>query len=438
MGKSILLAATLAAIQAAHPANANDLMRLYQLALARDTTLQAAMYARDAAIEARPQALSQWLPHLSGSANPEREFENTAALQTTANVITYELTASQTLWSYGDYSQLKEADAQAASAEATYLATQQQEIVTVADDYFAVLNAQDQLNTVRLERDAFGVLLQHSKDRQRTGVGSASDVTQDQTFYDLAVESVIAAETALDEAKFALQVVVGEPPGHFSPLREDIPLRAPDPPSADAWVTTALMNNPTVRAAEFTDVAAKRNIGVQRGQGLPTLSVEAGGTRIVEPIVIGGNTRLGTIGVYLNWPLFQGGEVASEIRQARAQYREDTAALTTQQRETAQQTRDAYLNTVNGIRSVQAAQRARDSANAAVLAANRDIQFIGSSFEFVLLEYEETYYGAILEYNAARYQYLESVLVLKQQAGSLTERDLAAMDALLATGGAGN
>jgi hypothetical protein len=44
---------------------------------------------------------------------------------------------------------------------------------------------------------------------------------------------------------------------------------------------TALTNSPSVRAAELIAVARKQNIGVQRGQGLPTLSVEAGGTRLI-------------------------------------------------------------------------------------------------------------------------------------------------------------
>jgi outer membrane protein len=61
-------------VHTAIPADANDLMRLYRLALTRDTTLEAAKHQRDAAIEARPQALSEWLPQLSGVESNERHF----------------------------------------------------------------------------------------------------------------------------------------------------------------------------------------------------------------------------------------------------------------------------------------------------------------------------------------------------------------------------
>jgi outer membrane protein TolC len=62
----------LALVMATVPAAANDLLALYQLALTRDATLQAATFQRDAAIEARPQALSQLLPQLGAGASAAR------------------------------------------------------------------------------------------------------------------------------------------------------------------------------------------------------------------------------------------------------------------------------------------------------------------------------------------------------------------------------
>src|SRR3984957_14514236 len=63
----------IAMVLAATPARANDLKDLYELALTRDASLQAAGFQRDAAIEARPQALARWLPQLSANASANRE-----------------------------------------------------------------------------------------------------------------------------------------------------------------------------------------------------------------------------------------------------------------------------------------------------------------------------------------------------------------------------
>ena len=51
---------------------ANDLLELYRSALARDAVLQAATYQCDAAIETRPQALSQLLPQVGAAAGASR------------------------------------------------------------------------------------------------------------------------------------------------------------------------------------------------------------------------------------------------------------------------------------------------------------------------------------------------------------------------------
>jgi outer membrane protein len=448
-----------------HAAYANDLLRLYELAVSRDTVLQAARYQRDAAVEARPQALAQWLPQLAGSASSERErlsepaaqfgltpdragtppplgsfglpgceLATAATVRCNVNYTTYGLTLTQTLWSFQAYNQLKEADAQAASAVASYLSAQQDLVVRLAQAYFAVLQAQDQLTTLTEERTAYATLLKQTQGREQTGVGSASDVKQAQAFYDLTAQSVINAGTALDNANLALAEIIGEPPGPIAKLRDGIPLAAPDPASADAWVASAESDNPAVRAAELSTDAAQHDIGVQRSKALPTLSLTGTGAEATAPSVLGGNHGVDTVGLYFNWPLFQGGAVRAAVHQSRALYKRSEANLETLRRQTEQQTRGAYLGIVSGVRGINAARHAVDSARSAVEAAQRDIEFnVGS--EYALLEYQGLYYQAVYAYDQARYAYLNNVLLLKQQAGRLDERDLAAIDALLVAKG---
>src|SRR5260370_14084143 len=115
-------------VLAAKLASANDLKELYELALTRDASLQAAGFQRAAAIEARPQALAQWLPQVSATASATHEragFDSgqstgsqaaDCALSATAGVQHCYGTAhglglniSQTLGSYQAFSQLQEA-----------------------------------------------------------------------------------------------------------------------------------------------------------------------------------------------------------------------------------------------------------------------------------------------------------------------------------------
>ena len=430
-------------------AHANDLKLYYELALTRDTTLQAAHFQRDALVEARPQAIAQWLPQLAANASAARErvgynlgpaLGNQAAdcvISSTASsqrcygtAHTLGLNMSQTLWSFQSFSQLKEANFQVAAAESTYQGAQQNLLLRVAQAYFQILSAADQLATNVAEREAFLTLLNQAKSREQTGVGPRSDVDQAQAFYDATEQGVIDARNALDDAHLALAEIVGRHVETVAPLREDIPLLSPEPASADDWVTTARQDNFDVRTAQLNMEAASQDISVQRGRGLPTIFLTASGSKITQNLVLGGDQTLDTVGVGFNWPLFQGGAIASAVRQSRALFRQAQSAYEAAQRETERLTRAAFRNIVTGVQRIGASRRSVDSNKLAVEAMRRNVEF-GTGTEFELLSAQENYYSAQRAYSQARYDYLISVLTLKQQAGRLTEQDLIAIDNLL-------
>ncbi|MGB6309504.1 MAG: TolC family outer membrane protein [Steroidobacteraceae bacterium] len=445
--------ALIAMILAAQAAEANDLKDLYELALTRDATLQAAGFQRDAAIEARPQALAQWLPQVSASASATRErvgYENGPSTGSEAadcalaaasgmqhcygTVHSLGLNMSQTLWSFQAFSQLKEANFQAAAAEASFRSAQQNLLLRVAQAYFGILSASDQLAANRAERDAFGTLLNQARIREHTGVGPRSDVEQAQAFYDATEQSVIDAQNAFDDANLALTEIVGPHAASIAPLRQDIPLVSPDPASADDWVSAARQDNFDVRTAELKMEAAERDVSAQRGRALPTFSLTGAGMKLAQDEVLGGNQTLDTVGISFTWPLFQGGAVASAVRQSRALYRQARATYDSTQRDTERQTRAAYRSIVTGIQRIGAAHRAVDSGKDAVEASRRNVEF-GTGTEFDLLNAQNNYYAAVRAYSQTRYDYLTNVLTLKQQAGRLSERDLIAVDELLIESG---
>jgi outer membrane protein len=429
----------------------NDLLELYRLALARDAVLQAATHQRDAAIEERPQALSQLLPQVtaSASAGREREGQQTTVVSTDqaancvlsgdrqmencySNTHAYGLTLTQTLWSFESFSRLKEANFLAASAQADLLGAQQALLLRVATAYFGILSAQDQLQTNRRAREAFGTLLNQAKARERTGISPRTEVEQAQSFYDATEQSVIDAQNALADAELALTEIVGVHTADIAPLREDIPLTSPDPDSADAWVSSATQDNPAVRSAQLQAEAADRDIGVQRGKGLPNISLNGSSSRSWQDLAFGGRQTLDTVGLSFNWPLFQSGAVASAVRQSRALYRRAQALYDSAQRDAERRTRAAYRGVVTGILRIRAARRAVESGHQAVEASQRNVEF-GTGSVFDLLNAQNNYYAAQRAYSQTRYDYLTSVLTLKQQAGRISADDLEMIDRLLVT-----
>jgi outer membrane protein len=433
-------------------ASANDLLQLYHLAEGHDATLQAALAQRDAAIESKPQALALLLPQVSATASDERLRigEQLLAPQPVAGTtITgcqiaagasnevcfgdthgYGLTLSQTLWSFQSFSLLREASATAAAAEANLLAAQQALMLRVASAYFGILSARDTLTTVQGARESYKTLVDQARTREQTGVGPRSDTEQDQTYYDQTAQQVIDAQNALDDAELLMTEITGSPAMKIAALRETIPLESPDPASVDDWVTAALKDNPLVRAAQLQVDATDRDIDVQRGKGLPSVVLTGGRTRAWQDLTIGGDQAEDQIGVSVTWPLFQGGAVASQIRQSRANWKQALANYAGTQRDAERLTRTSYRGVVTGIARIAAAQRSKESWRVAVEASRRDVEF-GRGVELNVLVGQNNYYGAELEYSQTRYDYLTSLLTLKQQAGSLSEADLVSVDALL-------
>jgi outer membrane protein len=435
-------------------AGANDLLQLYHLAENHDATLQAVRAQRDATIEVKPQALALLLPQVSASASAERERlgEQLIAPQTVASTTVtgcqiaagaatqvcfgdghgYGLNLAQTLWSFQSFSQLREASATAAAAEANLLAAQQSLMLRVAQAYFGVLSAHDALVTQQGARQSYSVLLNQARGRQQTGVGPRSESDQAQAYYDQTAQAVIDAQNALDDAELLLSEVTGAPATMVAALRDTIPLESPDPASVDDWVTAALKDNPLVRAAQLQVDAADRDIDVQHGKALPSVVLAAGRNRGWGDLTIGGNSADDQIGVSVSWPLFQGGAVASEVRQSRALWRQAQAQYAGAQRDAERLTRSSYRGVVTGISRIAAARRSVESAGVAVEASRRNVEFLpGTGAEFSLLSTQNNYFVAQLLYSQTRYDYLTALLTLKQQAGRLSEADLTAIDALL-------
>ena len=326
-------------------AHANELERLYQLALANDATLQAASFERAADIEARPQALSQLLPQIAANATAARDragLESSSSLTSTL-AASCSYSASRPL--------LRQCGAAAADAVADDLELRGVQPAEGSEPDrrcrrgHAALGAAESRVARRagLLRVAGGVRsagrqrgrtrgLRHAAARRRcareqTGVGPRSDALQAQAFYDATDEAVIDARNALDDARLVLTEIVGTHAGDGVPLREAIPLASPEPATAEDWVASARQDNLDVRAAQLKADAAERDIAAARGRELPTLALVGASSRLNQDESLGGNQSLDSIGVAFSWPLFQGGLVASAVRQSRALYRRRQRAV---------------------------------------------------------------------------------------------------------------
>jgi outer membrane protein len=431
--------------------SANDLLDLYHQALEQDTTLRAAKFQRDAAVEVRPQALSAFLPQLSADAGITRtrneitttstriitDPTNPAASVTTSNTFAYyntnnnyQVTLTQTIWSFETFRRLKEASVQVAQAEASYRSAQQALILRVAQAYFNVLGAVDTVRTNKAERSANERQLQQAQKRFDVGLAAITDVQEAQASYDTSNATLIASERTLSNAKRALAEITGHYQESEQTLRDEIPLASPNPVAPDAWLQAARKENYDVQVAQLQAEAAERNVGVLRARHLPTLYLQGSYGSSNNTSNFNSDSSSGSVGVRLTIPIYTGGNTSSLVRQAVATYEQNRASADGTLRSVERQTRDAFEGVMSGIASVKANQQSVKSNQTALESSQLGLQ-VGTRTEVDVLNTLRNLFVAQRTFYQSRYDYLVSVLTLKQQAGRLTEVDLSEIDALL-------
>jgi outer membrane protein len=132
----------------------------------------------------------------------------------------------------------------------------------------------------------------------------------------------------------------------------------------------------------------------------------------------------------LSVPLFAGGATQARVSQAVHQREGARDTLETQRRAIARAAKAAYGSVVTGIGQVQATRGAVAAAQAS-LAATRVGRDVGNRTMTDVLNAIQTLAQAQAAYAQARHQFILGRLQLQQAAGTLTEADLANVDALL-------
>ena len=133
------------------------------------------------------------------------------------------------------------------------------------------------------------------------------------------------------------------------------------------------------------------------------------------------------VGIEISMPLFRGGGLNSQRKQAAL--RADAADQLYQQaiRDVTQQTRTFYRTVEADALRVSARKQAIRSARAALEATQSGYE-VGTRNVVDLLNAQQALYGALRDYANARYDYILNTLNLKAATGELDVEDLASLN----------
>ena len=241
----------------------------------------------------------------------------------------------------------------------------------------------------------------------------------------------IGAASTLRSAREALQVITGNRPNEPQALKTPLNVEPPAPTDPDAWVDQAMQNNLTLKQSEFSSRIAYQKIREQQSNQLPQLSLFAQHQISDQSDTPQGlESETSVVGLQLDIPLFSGGGALSAVREARFRHEQSEADLLRARRETVQLARDAYDGVVTGEVQVSALNQAVKSAEVALEAIEAGFK-VGSRTSVDVLNAQRELFAAQRDLSRARYDYLLSILNLKQAVGALTYADLQQVDAML-------
>jgi outer membrane protein len=420
------------------PTAAEDLLQIYDLAVNSDPTLREAEQNLYATREEKPQARSLLLPNFGLTGDVQ--YQNVKSWGETRQGTfrgndTYQTSGaaavlSQSVFDRANWVRLSQTNNTIAQAEAQYRDAQIQLMVDVTQAYFNVLEASDLVRVQEALVAADERQLEQSKQRFDVGLVAITDVNESQAAYDRSRANLIGAKNDLDNAWEALRKIVGPVTVPLARLGDRLPLAPPQPNDMDQWVATALANNYSIIAAKEAAEAARKEIKVARSGYYPTLDMSAGYDMNRSGADIRTDTDSAFVGLSINVPLYQGGAVASQTRQAGHNFRAAQDRLDQQRRAVIQQVKDAFRGILSSISDVQARQAAIVSARSSLESTQAGLE-VGTRTQVDVLNAQRALFQAEFDYLASRYNYIINGVLLHQATSTLTRDVLAKGNAWL-------
>lgn len=411
-----------------------DLMTVYQQAQQFDPILQKAAAARLSVRENLPQSQAALLPNLGAQATTV-EYGSHNSLPVSASnpsnsnrygVTTYSLSITQPLFNFASWMTMRQADARVKQADATYGSALQDLIYRTAKAYFEVLQAEDALHITQAQKKLLARQLDEAKQRLEVGLNTITEVYNAQAIFDKTVAQEITDQNQVNNKYEALRAITGQRYNQIAVLNKRISLISPSPADSDKWVKAAEQQNLTLKASRFGIDAARELIKVKAAGHLPTLDASGnysrsngGNNSTYSPAVNEGTS----LGISLKIPLYQGGLVNSQTRQAQYDFDAAAADMEINHQKVLTGIRQYYTSVLADISRLKADRILIKSARSAY-ESNLAAYQVGTKTNVDVLSAQKDLFDAQRQYSGDQYTYVIDTILLKQWAGTLNETDL--------------
>ncbi len=432
---ALALTMALAAISLSAPARGEDLLQIYREAVTNDPAIASAQANWQATQEAVPQARAGLLPAASVAAGASQNQYDASVKTDPKTDISHHyaqynalVSASQPLFRYQNIVALDQAKQQVAQSNDVLELARQDLILRVATAYFDVLLAQFNVELADSQKKAVVESLAQAKRNFEVGVATITDTNEAQAKYDQIVAQEIATKNDYDNKVTALRAIIGRYPKELKRVGPGLVPVPPDPDNLQYWVERSRTDNLNVKVADKNFEIATLQIDKAKAGHYPTLDLVASYGYVNSAgasISLGftNSSTQGIIGVNLAVPLYQGGFVDSQVRQALALQDRARQDLEFARRTAFTLAQTGYTGVVSSVASVKAFEQAVVSAESAYQ-SNVLGQEVGVRTFLDVLTVQQNVYSTRRDLAQAYFNYLIGGLRLKAAIGTLSDSDL--------------
>lgn len=400
------------AIEADNPAVAShwwvryqnaELNALMDKALANNTDVMAALARIEDAEAALVVAGSARLPSVSvgGDATRERVSERAAFPAFGANPRNnYQLALNSStelnLW--------QRLDENVNRARANLLATKYAKSTImwslsslVASQYFILSSLDTQLSVNLDNQKIANKSISLAKARLAGGIASKLDVLQAQSQLDGLQTQAVDLKRLRALSLHQLQLLTGDL--SLSVGKQDLLLFASTPTPAAGMPSALLANRPDIQESEQLLQASHANMALAKAALYPSISLtgQLGAQSLELSDLLRANSRIWTLGVSFNLPIFNNGKLKAQVKQATAQQQERLANYIGAVRTAFTEVSDA-LDNVSAYRDSVSLSQVQKTRAAEMLAVAENRYKEGYSDYLAVLEAQRNYHDVTLSF----------------------------------------
>jgi len=413
---------------------AENLLQVYQQARLSNPDLRRSAADRDAAFEKINEARSPLLPQLGlgadyGYSNGYRDANGVN--NTTSSAA---LSLTQTIFDMSKWRQLTLQEKSAGIQDVTFQTDQQTLILNTATAYFNVLSAIDSLSYTEAQKQAIYRQLDQTTQRFNVGLVAITDVQNARSQYDNVLANEVTARNNLDNALEQLRQVTGNYYPQLASLNVDA-FKTTKPESVSNLLKEAENRNLTLLQARLSQDLAREQIRLAETGHLPTVGLTAS-TSVSDSSYSGSatsgpagaqyndsNIGQNKVGINFSLPIYSGGAVNSQVKQAQYNFVGASEQLESAHRNVVQTVRSSFNNVNASISSINAYKQSVVSAQSSLDATEAGYA-VGTRTIVDVLDATTTLFNAKQQLSSARYNYLINQLNIKAALGTLNEQDL--------------